>query len=252
MVDGVSPGPRPRPSRAQIARECARLALRSTLRVSLLALGTALLAVLLAIPVLRVVDPPGSMVIAARKAAGLPASQSWVPLERISPALVRAVIMSEDNQFCRHWGIDVRELTAAIERSERLGEDGARGASTISMQVVKNLFLWSDRSYVRKAVELPLTVLVELAWSKRRIMEVYLNIAEMGPGVFGAEAAARHHFKKPAANLGEREATLLAVSLPNPALRVASRPSAHLQRVAGIIERRVRSIGTRADCVLKP
>ena len=211
-----------------------------------------MLGVIVAVLVFRTVDPPGSMVMASRQAAGQRVEQRWIPLQRVSPALVRAVIISEDNQFCRHWGIDVRELTAAIERSERIGEDGLRGASTISMQVAKNLFLWSDRSYLRKVLEVPMTLLIELAWSKRRIMEVYLNIAEMGPGVFGAEAAARHHFSKSASALSEREATLIAVSLPNPALRVASRPSSHLLRVAGIIERRAKSIGARADCVLKP
>ena len=133
--------------------------------------------------------------------------------------------------------------------AERIGED-VRGASTISMQVSKNLFLWADRSYLRKAAEIPMTLMMEQVWTKARIMEVYLNIVEWGPGIFGAEAAARHHFKKPASRLSEREAVLLAVALPNPITRVASRPSPRLVQVANIVERRSRSLGTRADCAL--
>ena len=236
-----------------VAPGCLWFAARSTLRILAYATGGLCVAVVAAIIAFRYVDPPGSMLMASRQIEGQTVDQRWVPISRISPALVRAVIMSEDTQFCRHHGIDVRELTAAIDRVERIGtEDAGRGASTISMQVVKNLVLWSDRSYLRKAIELPLTLLMELVWPKRRIMEVYLNIAEWGPGVFGAEAAARHHFRKGAAGLSEREATLLAVGLPNPFIRVASRPSPQLQRVANVVERRVKAMGNRADCVLKP
>ena len=119
-----------------------------------------------------------------------------MPIDRISPYLQRAVITSEDGRFCRHHGVDWDEIEEAIERAR----DGVpRGGSTISMQVVKNLFLWPSKSYVRKAMEIPLTYAIETAWSKRRILEIYLNMAEWGPGVFGAEAAARYHFGKPAA-----------------------------------------------------
>ncbi|MGE3712582.1 MAG: transglycosylase domain-containing protein, partial [Hyphomicrobiaceae bacterium] len=129
-------------------------------------------------------------------------------------------------------------------------DEDARGGSTITMQVAKNLFLWKDRSYLRKALELPITLEMELLWPKRRIMEVYLNIAEFAPGVYGAEAAAQHHFRKPARRLTDREAALLAASLPNPATRIASRPSPALRRVATVIERRARAFGNRAACVL--
>jgi monofunctional glycosyltransferase len=229
---------------------CTRVALRQTVRLAVFTTLVAVLAVIAAVIVFRVVDPPGSMLIWSQRQEGRPIDQRWTALERISPALVRAVIMSEDNQFCRHWGVDVRELTTTLRKAERQGLDPSRGASTLSMQLTKNLLLWPDKSYLRKAVELPLTLLVELVWPKRRIMEVYLNIAEWGPGVFGAEAASQHHFRKPASRLTEMEATLLAVALPNPFTRVASRPSPALQRVAALIEHRVKVMGTRADCVL--
>ena len=229
---------------------CAGIALRQTLRACVVVALVAALAAVGAIILLRSVDPPGSMLMWSQRQEGRSIDQRWVPLERISPALVRAVIMSEDNQFCRHWGIDVGELNAIVRRVERSGEDPTRGASTISMQLVKNLLLWPGKSYVRKAFELPLTLLVELIWPKRRIMEVYLNIAEWGPGVFGAQAASLHHFNKPASRISDHEATMLAVALPNPFTRVAAKPSANLLRVAGIIERRVKVIGRRADCVL--
>src|SRR6185436_4995918 len=123
--------------------------------------------------------------------------------------LQRAVIASEDGRFCQHHGVDWDEIEEAIERAR----DGIpRGGSTISMQVVKNLFLWPSKSYVRKALEFPLTFAIEMAWSKPRILEIYLNIAEWGPGVFGAEAAARYHFGKSAATLTPSQAALLAVS----------------------------------------
>ena len=144
-----------------------------------------------------------------------------MPLDRISPYLQRAVITSEDGRFCQHRGVDWGEIEEAIERAR----DGIpRGGSTISMQVVKNLFLWPSKSYVRKALEIPLTFAIELAWPKPRILEIYLNIAEWGPGVFGAEAAARYHFGKSAAALTPSQAALLAVSLPNPMERRAGAP----------------------------
>src|SRR5690606_4414088 len=117
------------------------------------------------------------------------------------------------------------------------------GASTISMQVAKNLFLWPSKSYLRKALEVPATLMIELLWPKRRVLEVYLNIAEWGPGVFGAEAAARHHFAKTAKRLSGREAALLAVTLPNPTRRSAGKPSRLVARLASLIERRAQTLG---------
>ena len=169
----------------------------------------------------RWVDPPASTLILGQRLTGTPITQRWVSLTRISPNLQLAVIMSEDARFCRHAGVDWGELKEAIESA---GDGMARGGSTISMQVVKNLFLWPSKSYLRKAIEIPLAYVIEAAWSKRRVLEIYLNIAEWGPGVFGAEAAARYHFRKPAMLLTLREAALLAVSLPNPFERQAGSP----------------------------
>ena len=172
----------------------------------------------------RWVDPPVSTLMLGQRLAGTPIERTWVPLERISPHLVKAVILSEDGGFCRHRGVDWTALGQAME--------SARGGSTITMQVVKNLFLWPSRSYVRKAIEIGLACIVELIWPKRRILEIYLNIAEWGDGVFGAEAAARWHFGKSAAQLTAAEAALLAVALPNPTERTAGSPSPAMSRLA--------------------
>lgn len=184
----------------------------------------------------RFVNPPASVLMLQHWLTGQPVVQKWVPFGQISPNIVRAVILSEDARFCQHPGVDLEAIEEAIENT-----DGrARGGSTISMQVVKNLFLWPSKSYVRKAIELPLTYLTELIWSKRRIMEIYLNIAEWGPGIFGIGAAAEHHFDKPARSLSVRDAARLAVSLPNPLVRNAGRPGPGLQRLANAIQVRMR------------
>ena len=195
--------------------------LRRALRLAAFGLIAFAGAVLVLIILYRWVDPPASTLMLGQRLAGTPIVQRWVPLTRISPNLPLAVILSEDARFCRHAGVDWGELREAIEST---GDGVARGGSTISMQVVKNLFLWPSKSYLRKAIEIPLAYLIEVAWPKQRILEIYLNIAEWGPGVFGAEAAARYHFRKPAALLGPREAALLAVSLPNPFERDAGAP----------------------------
>jgi monofunctional biosynthetic peptidoglycan transglycosylase len=175
--------------------------------------------------------------------------RTWIPFEDISPALVRAVIVSEDGRFCEHGGIDTQAMRQAIERASG---GTPRGASTISMQLTKNLFLFNAKSYLRKVVEIPLTLIMELLWPKRRILEVYLNVAEWGPGVFGAEAAARHHFGKPAASLDQREAALLAAVLPNPVQRVAGAPGPQTSRKARVIQSRVKAYGAVASCVVAP
>lgn len=216
-----------------------------------LVLAAVALTVLAAIPIamFRHVDPPGSMLMLAQRLGGQEIDQRWVSLSGISPNLIRAVIASEDNQFCSHNGIDLRELEAVLEKVEQAGEDSVRGGSTVTMQVAKNLFLWKSRSVLRKAIEIPLAVGLELMWPKERIMEVYLNIAEWGPGVFGAEAAAQYHFRKSASRLSEREAALLAVALPNPLIRVPSRPSSNVLKVGAVVERRAKVLGSRAACV---
>jgi len=217
----------------------------------LLGAGLALLvgvsALLLVVLLLyRWVDPPASTLMLSQRFAGTPTTQRWIPLERISPSLVAAVVASEDGHFCRHHGVDWGELREAIETA---GDGLARGGSTISMQVVKNLFLWPSRSYVRKAIEIPLAYAIEALWSKRRILEIYLNIAEWGPGIFGAEAAARYHFRKPALLLTTREAALLAVSLPNPFERLAGRPGPGTQRLADNLLLRMRAAQANTACV---
>ncbi|MFB9949729.1 monofunctional biosynthetic peptidoglycan transglycosylase [Rhizobium puerariae] len=171
----------------------------------------------------------------------------WVSLDDISPHLVRSVMMSEDGQFCSHGGVDWTQMRGVVE--DALDGEATRGASTIPMQTAKNLFLWNGRSFIRKGLELPLAIGADFVWSKRRMMEVYLNIAEWGPGIYGAEAAAQHHFKVPASKLSARQAALLAVSLPNPITRVASKPGRGLQRLAGVIERRARNSGDYIKCI---
>jgi monofunctional glycosyltransferase len=172
----------------------------------------------------------------------------WMPIDRISPELPLTVIVAEDGRFCSHIGVDLHELREAITQADDLSE--ARGGSTLTQQLAKNLFLWPGRSFVRKALEFPLALWINLVISKRRQLEIYLNIVEWGPnGTFGAEAASRYAFGKSAKDLDLREAALLAASLPNPRVRSARQPSPILGRIAGIYE--VRSIASpqRDSCV---
>jgi monofunctional biosynthetic peptidoglycan transglycosylase len=165
-----------------------------------------------------------------------PYKREWVPLDRISPHLARSVIMSEDGQFCRHDGIDWKQMRMVVD--DTLAGEETRGASTIPMQTVKNLFLWGGRSYLRKALEAPLALYFDAVLSKRRILEIYLNIVRWGPGIYGAQAAAEYHFKRPASALSKRQAALLAVTLPNPYLRHPERPTPGLRRLAALIQHR--------------
>lgn len=194
----------------------------------------------------RFAPVPLTPLMVIRLAEGYGVEKDWVPLEQISPHLPASVLASEDNRFCQHLGFDV----AAIERAIEAARDGERlrGASTVTMQTAKNLFLWPHRSFVRKAFEAYLTPMLELIWPKRRILEVYLNIVEFGPGIYGAEAAAQHHFGKPAADLTAREAALLAVVLPNPLELSASSPSDYVSRRAATIQARVQQLGDTIDC----
>ncbi len=162
----------------------------------------------------RFAAPPGTILMLERKLSGDVIIHPWVSLDDISPHLVTAVIAAEDTRFCLHNGIDFEAIDEALDEAENGGR--LRGASTISQQTAKNAFLWSGRSWVRKAGEAWMTVVIETLWPKRRIMEVYLNIAEWGDGYFGAEAAAQKRFGKSARNLTQHEAALLAAVLPNP------------------------------------
>lgn len=171
----------------------------------------------------------------------------WVAIDDVAPVLVHSVIMSEDGQFCSHQGIDWGELNAVIE--EAMAGETTRGASTIPMQTVKNLFLWQGRSFLRKALEAPLAVYFDAVVPKKRIMEIYLNIVEWGPGIYGIEAAAEHHFGRSARDLGRRQAALLAVTLPNPLERNPAKPGPGLKRLASVIERRAARSGDYVRCV---
>ncbi|WP_017966106.1 monofunctional biosynthetic peptidoglycan transglycosylase [Rhizobium leguminosarum] len=173
--------------------------------------------------------------------------RQWVSLDNIAPVVVQSVMMSEDGQYCFHGGVDWAEMRMLVE--DTLKGQATRGGSTIPMQTAKNLFLWNGRSFVRKGLELPLAVTTDFVLSKRRLMEIYLNIAEWGPGIYGIEAAAQHHFKVPASKLTRRQASLLAVSLPNPIDRNAGKPGRGLRRLAGVIERRAQGSGDYIKCV---
>jgi len=176
---------------------------------------------------------PPSMLMLGRWLTFQPVDRRWVPLGEMSRNLIAAVVTSEDARFCSHRGVDWVEMHAALDDDEDGGP--SRGASTITMQTVKNLYLWNSRSFIRKGLEIPMAIALDGLWSKRRILEVYLNIAEWGDGVFGAEAAARAAFGKSAKDLSPREAALLAAALPNPKLRNARHPGkGHLRRAAAI------------------
>ena len=194
----------------------------------------------------RQLDPPITPLMLIRLIEGEGLTKTWVPLADISPHVPRAVIALEDNNFCEHHGFDWGEIFEAL--SEYYKGERLRGASTISMQTTKNLFLWPQRNLLRKVAEAPLTLIMEALWDKQRIIEVYLNIVEWGPGVYGVEAAAQAHFRKPARRLTPREAALLAAVLPNPRKWSPSRPSGYLLRQVRTSYRRVRQLGPMLDC----
>ncbi|GIL00433.1 MAG: monofunctional biosynthetic peptidoglycan transglycosylase [Alphaproteobacteria bacterium] len=238
----VRPDPRPRPSLRRRLRRF--LSLRNlVVAVVLAGLVPVTLAIVYSLPPVQPVSTP----MLARWLTGQSVDRRWVPIEQIAPVLVHSVIMSEDGQFCSHRGVDWGELNAVI--SDALEGERPRGASTIPMQTAKNLFLWSGRSFVRKAAEIPLALFLDQIMTKKRLMEVYLNIAEWDEGVFGAEAAAQRYFGRPAAQLTPRQAALLAVTLPNPIARDPARPSSGLQRLARTIEARAAKAGGYVGCV---
>jgi monofunctional biosynthetic peptidoglycan transglycosylase len=213
-------------------------------RLALLLLVLLLLPYLI-VPFYRFVDPVSTLML-WRWATGAPVTRKVVPLERIAPVLPATVIAAEDGRFCTHRGVDWQEIMDAIDDADDLSE--ARGGSTITQQTAKNLFLWGGRSYVRKALELPLAVWIDLVLPKKRVLEIYLNIVEWGPnGQFGAEAGARFAFGKSARELTAREAATLAAILPNPHRRSAKVPGPAVRRLAGIYEGRGR--GANVSCL---
>ncbi|MGP9821891.1 biosynthetic peptidoglycan transglycosylase [Salinarimonas sp. NSM] len=218
----------------RLARGVLRLAWRM---VALVAVA------LVALTLIGAAITPVSTLMLGRWATIQPVTRMVVPLEAISPHVPRMVIASEDSLYCRHAGVDFDALFAVIEAGAE------RGASTIPMQTAKNVFLWPQRSYVRKAIEIPLALWLDLVWGKRRTLEVYLNVAEWGEGIFGIEAAARAHFGKSAADLTRREAALLATALPNPRGRDPGRPSGGHARLAENLMARERGSGDIFGCV---
>lgn len=194
-----------------------------------------------------VLNPPTTIYIEQEKKRLGSVDREWVPLELIAPVMARAAVAAEDANFCRHWGIDMAAIRAAV------AEGGQRGGSTISQQTVKNVFLWHGRSYVRKALEAAITPIMEAVWTKRRILEVYLNVAEFDEGVFGVEAAARHYFGIGPEALSPTQAARLAVVLPNPKGRSASRPGPGLRKRAARVRDGAETIARdgRADCFQK-
>lgn len=210
-------------------------------RILIRIVGAVLLAPLLVLLLYRFVPPPGTPLMVIRLFEGEAIQKQWMPLDHIAPALPRSVVAAEDNLFCQHWGIDLEAMREQVE----LAIDGetTRGASTVSMQLAKNLFLWPGRSMIRKGLEAWLTVYVELVLPKRRILELYLNVAEWGHGIYGAEAAAQAHFGVAASNLSPSQASLLAAVLPNPREWSAKAPSGYVAGRARVYRQRVLQLG---------
>jgi monofunctional biosynthetic peptidoglycan transglycosylase len=238
----------PPPRRFSVAHDILRLPrvarpLRLVLYVVL-----ALLLLPYLLTVLYSVMNPVSTLMVWRTLTGQRVERTYLPIDRISPALPLAVLVAEDGRFCSHAGVDFTEIGNAIEDAE--GLEDLRGGSTITQQVAKNLFLWGGRSYVRKALEFPLALWIDLVLSKRRVLEIYLNIAEWGPdGEFGAEAGARRAFGRPAEGLSRGQAALLAAILPNPVTRDARRPGPGVRRLAGLYQARAGRSPEVANCI---
>ena len=198
------------------------------------------LAVLLppaALALYRYVAPPVTPLMLIRSAEGLPIRQAWRPLDRISPRIQAAVVAAEDSRFCLHAGFDWEAISKDLAANERGGR--LRGASTISQQTAKNLLLWPDRSWIRKGAEAYVTFLMEALWPKARILEVYLNIIEWGPGLYGIEAASETYFGSDNMALTPQRAALLASVLPNPRRWSPAKPTAYIEQYAHTIAARV-------------
>ncbi|MEM7289496.1 MAG: monofunctional biosynthetic peptidoglycan transglycosylase [Pseudomonadota bacterium] len=192
---------------------------------------------------------PVSTLMVQEAIIGAGAKRQWIELDDMAPRIYQSVLMSEDGQFCSHNGVDWGALNKVID--DALDGERTRGASTITMQLVKNLFLWPERSFVRKGLELPYALMAELILSKRRIMEIYLNIVELDTGVFGVEAASQHYFKRSATNLGPRNSARLAVTLPNPKKRNPAKASRRLRALAATVQKRARGSGAYIKCLKK-
>jgi len=227
------------PSRPGLLRRLWRLLKRIVLLLVLLWAG--------GIVVYRFVGPPVTPLMVIRLAEGEGLAREPVALDRIAPVLPRMVIAAEDNKFCIHNGIDVGAIKDAIDEHE--AGEGLRGASTITMQLARNLFLWPGGGFARKGVEAVTALAIDATWPKRRQIEVYLNIVEWAPGVYGAEAASRHHFRKSAAQLTAHEAALLAATLPSPRKWNAGNPGGYVQNRAATLQQRAGQLGPLLDCI---
>ncbi len=213
---------------------------RWLLRGGLIVLG----ATVLVVGLFTVVNPPTTPYMFSESSRLDGVDHTWVPMEEIAPVMARAAVAAEDADYCLHWGLDLSAIRAAMN-------DGTgRGGSTISQQTVKNVYLWQGRSWFRKSLEALLTPVVEAAWTKRRILEVYLNVAEFDEGVFGVEAAAVHYFGVQARDLTPTQAARLAAVLPDPKARSAAQPSAFVRsRAASILDGAATiRVDGRAEC----
>ena len=204
----------------------------------------------LAVAAYRFVPPPITFLMIQRAVEGRGFKRDWVPLTQISPHLVRAVIAAEDARYCEHRGFDMQAIRKAMAANERGGK--VRGGSTISQQTAKNVFLWPQGNWIRKGMEAYFTVLIEVGWGKRRIMEVYLNSIEWAPGVYGAQAAAQRWFKTDAANLTPNQAARMAAILPKPLAWKAAKPGPYVKRRSGSVARNARVVRQEglSACVL--
>ena len=218
----------------------------TVLRGTLLAVAV-LIAVFLALLVADTVFPPISTLMIARLVEGRGYQRDYVALTAIAPAAIAAIVASEDARYCRNDGVDWTSLKQVLDEADADGP--ARGASTITMQTAKNLFLWPGRSTIRKGLEIAIALVLGKVWSKAHTLETYLNIAEWGDGLFGIEAAAQHYFGKSARQLDSREAALLATSLPNPIERDAANPEPFQRRLAGNLAFRARGSAEWLDCL---
>jgi monofunctional biosynthetic peptidoglycan transglycosylase len=239
------PSKAPRPTKPNLLGRLVRLAVT-------LVLVFGLAGPVVVVAIYRFVPPPLTWLMVQRAFEGHGFDRRWVPLSQISPALVRSVIAAEDSGFCSHHGFDVTAIEKAMAHNEaRPGR--IRGGSTISQQAAKNVFLWPNRDWVRKGLEAWFTVLIEAIWGKPRIMEVYLNSIEWGPGVYGAEAAAQHNFHVSAARLSPAQAARLAAIVPKPLSWRAAKPGPYIARRSGRIVARAGVVArdSLADCVLR-
>lgn len=234
-----------RAPRGEWARRRPRLV--KALRIAALVVAAYLILPYPLILAYRFIDPPFSALMMRHALLGRDIDRTWADFEDISPNLATAAVIAEDASLCRHWGVDWNAVGQVLEDLEE--GDAPRGASTIPMQTAKNLFLWPEQTYIRKALEVPLAYFMTLAWPKQRVVEVYLNIAEWGPGIYGAEAASQYHFGKSASRLSRSEAALLVAALPSPLKRNAGRPGPRMQRLASRIEARVAREGQDAACI---